>query len=87
MIDRNKALKAAETANHKFGQWMPQAWLEKFIEAYNAENPTLEKRPVAFRLPEHDGWIILQSEDAARIEADHRSVDYQGLYVRDGAVA
>jgi hypothetical protein len=42
------------------------------------------RRPVAFRLPEHDGWIILQNEEAAQIEAEHRGVSYQGLYVRDG---
>lgn len=48
------------------------------------ENVALQKRPVAFRLrvaPE--GWVILQSEEAAQIEADHRGVDYEGLYVRD----
>lgn len=44
----------------------------------------LSKRPVAFRIPDHDGWIILQSEEAAQIEADHRGVTYQGLYVRNG---
>ena len=48
------------------------------------ENVTLAKRPVAFRLPETDGWIILQNEEAAAIEAEHRGVEYQGLYVRDG---
>lgn len=47
------------------------------------ENVTLHKRPVAFRLPAIEGWIILQNEEAAQIEADHRGVDYQGLYVRD----
>jgi hypothetical protein len=45
----------------------------------------LVKRPVAFRIPDTDGWIILQNEEAARIEAEHRGVSYQGLYVRDGA--
>lgn len=48
------------------------------------ENVTLHARPVAFRLPDHDSWIIMQNEEAAQIEADHRGVDYQGLYVRDG---
>lgn len=47
------------------------------------ENVTLKKRPVAFRIPDSDNWIILQNEEAAQIEADHRGVDYQGLYVRD----
>lgn len=46
---------------------------------------TLQTRPVAFRLPDIDGWIILQSEEAAQIEAEHRSVSYQGLYVREFA--
>lgn len=48
------------------------------------ENVTLHKRPVAYRIPDHDGWIILQNEEAAQIEAEHRGVEYQGLYVRDG---
>jgi hypothetical protein len=48
------------------------------------ESVTLHKRPVAWRVPDHGGWIILQNEEAAQIEAEHRSVDYQGLYVRDG---
>lgn len=47
------------------------------------ENVTLRKRPVAFRVPDGDRWIILQSEEAAQIEADHRGVEYQGLYVRE----
>ena len=47
------------------------------------ENVTLRKRPVAFRLPDTEGWIILQNEEAAQIEAEHRNVDYQGLYVRE----
>ncbi len=47
------------------------------------ENVTLRKRPVAFRVPDGDRWIILQSEDAAVAEADHRGVEYQGLYVRE----
>jgi hypothetical protein len=46
------------------------------------ENVTLRKRPVAFRIPDGDKWIILQNEEAAQIEADHRGVDYDGLYVR-----
>jgi len=46
------------------------------------ENVTLQKRPVAFRIPAGDGWVILLNEEAAQIEADHRGVDYDGLYVR-----
>jgi hypothetical protein len=46
------------------------------------ENVTLHKRPVAFRVPDGAGWLVLQSEEAAQIEADHRGVEYQGLYVR-----
>ena len=48
------------------------------------ENVTLHKRPVAFRIPNGDAWIILQSEEAAQIEAEHRGVAYDGLYVRNG---
>lgn len=47
------------------------------------ENVTLRKRPVAFRVPDGERWVILQSEEAAQIEADHRGVKYQGLYVRE----
>ena len=38
------------------------------------ENVTLHKRPVAFRVPDGDGWLILKSEEAAQIEADARGV-------------
>ena len=47
------------------------------------DSVTLYKRPVAFRVPDGDKWLILQSEEAAQIEADHRSVDYEGLYTRN----
>lgn len=47
------------------------------------ESVTLHKRPVAFRIQDGDGWLILQSEEAAQIEADARGVEYQGLYVRN----
>lgn len=50
------------------------------------ENVTLQKRPVAYRFPDHDGWIILQNEEAAQIEAEYRGVDYQGLYIRDAGL-
>lgn len=47
------------------------------------ENVTLHKRPVAFRVPDSPTtWTVLQSEDAAQIEADARGVEYEGLYVR-----
>ena len=39
--------------------------------------------PVAYRLPEHDGWIILQNEESAQIEANHRGVSYQAIYIRE----
>lgn len=48
------------------------------------ESVTLQKRPVAFRVPQKDGWAILQHEEAAQIEAEHLGVEYQGLYVRGG---
>lgn len=47
------------------------------------ESVTLHKRPVAFRIPDGQGWLILQSEEAVQIEADARGVDYDGLYVRN----
>lgn len=47
------------------------------------ENVTLHKRPVAFRVPNGDGWTLLLSEEAAQAEADARGVDYDGLYVRN----
>ncbi len=48
------------------------------------ENVTLHKRPVAFRVPDGKGWLILQNEEAAQLEAEQRGTDYEGLYVRDG---
>jgi hypothetical protein len=32
-IDKIVAYEAAEKANRKYGQWMPQRWLDAFIEA------------------------------------------------------
>ena len=49
------------------------------------ENVTLHKRPVAFRVPTGNSWLLMLSEEAAQIEADHRGVDYDGLYVRSEA--
>lgn len=46
------------------------------------EHVTLQKRPVAFRVPTGDSWLLMLSEEAAQIEADHRGADYDGLYVR-----
>ena len=47
------------------------------------ENVTLRKRPVAFRFPDFaDRWVILQDEEAAKLESERRGVDYEGLYVR-----
>ena len=46
------------------------------------ENVTLQKRPVAFRVPTGDSWLLMLSEEAAQIEADHRGVDCDGLYAR-----
>lgn len=51
------------------------------------ENVTLHRRPVAFRIPDNDGWVILQNEEAAQIEAEHRGVEYQGLYIHDHEAA
>ncbi len=42
---------------------------------------------MAFRIPDHDGWIILQNEEAAQIEADQRGVEYEGLYIRANKIA
>jgi hypothetical protein len=49
------------------------------------ENVTLHKRPVAFRVPNGDGWTLLQDEEAAQLEAEKRGVDYEGLYARSDA--
>jgi hypothetical protein len=46
------------------------------------ENVTLHKRPVAWRIKDGNGWLILQNEEAAQIEAETRGVDYEGLYSR-----
>ena len=50
------------------------------------ENVTLHKRPVAFRVIDGDRWVILLSEEAAQIEAEHRGVDYEGLYTRHDSI-
>jgi hypothetical protein len=50
--------------------------------ATSPENEVLHKRPVAFRVPNGDGWTLLESEKAAQFEASARGVDYHGLYVR-----
>jgi truncated hemoglobin YjbI len=36
LIDRQIASRAAEDANRTFGQWMPDAWLRLFEDAYDA---------------------------------------------------
>lgn len=47
------------------------------------ESVNLHKRPVAWRVHDGSGWTILQNEEAARLEAEQRDVDYEGLYVRN----
>lgn len=56
---------------------------QRVQEVTPVENVTLRKRPVAFRIPDGDGWLILQNEEAAQIEAETRKIDYEGLYVRN----
>jgi hypothetical protein len=50
------------------------------------ENVTLQKRPVAFRIKNGSGWIIMQDEEAAQIEAERYGADYEGLYARSETV-
>lgn len=50
------------------------------------ENVTLQKRPVAFRIKNGSGWVVLQDEEAAQIEAERYGVDYEGLYARSETV-
>lgn len=38
-MERDLIFQAAEKANEAFGQWMPQAWLNAFVRAYQ-ENKT-----------------------------------------------
>jgi hypothetical protein len=33
-LDRERACRAAEAANMRFGQWVPQQWLDLFLDAY-----------------------------------------------------
>jgi len=33
-IDRERACRAAEKASQRYGQWMPQIWLDLFLDAY-----------------------------------------------------
>lgn len=47
-IDPQRACRAAEAANTRFGQWMPQRWLNLFISAYGATPSTA---PAAAKVP------------------------------------
>jgi hypothetical protein len=53
-------------------------------QAYPAEPVRLERRPVAFRVMGHSGWMLFEREESAREASDALGVEYQGLYVRDG---
>ena len=64
-------------------QFDDAAQQKRFHELLDKE--PLGKRPVAFRVPDGSGWTLLLDEDAARIEAERRGVNYQGLYARVGA--
>jgi hypothetical protein len=37
--DRSRVCVAAVQANQRYGQWMPQQWLDFFMEAYEASEP------------------------------------------------
>lgn len=56
---------------------------DKSWESY-PEPPKLEKRPVAWRIKDGDGWIITQDEHAAYLAHEKTGAEMQGLYVRDG---
>lgn len=46
-IDKRQACRAAEIANARFGQWMPQRWLDLFIEAYGSAAPVASHEPAS----------------------------------------
>lgn len=37
-IQRDRIYRAAVKANEAFGQWMPQAWLNAFVSAFQEDN-------------------------------------------------
>lgn len=38
--DRNRVCVAAATASNQFKQWVPQHWLELFMDAYESASPS-----------------------------------------------
>lgn len=38
-MERERICRAAEHANTAFGQWMPQAWLDAFMKAFQGDQP------------------------------------------------
>jgi hypothetical protein len=38
-MERERICRAAEKANEAFGQWMPQAWLDAFMKAFQEPRP------------------------------------------------
>lgn len=55
---------------------------ERFLRRLDKELAFLQKRPAAFRVKTGSGWIVLQDEELAQIEAERNGTDYEGLYAR-----
>lgn len=61
-LDQELARTAAEQANRLFGQWMPERWLQLFIDSYNdieacrAAPPEPAKAAVEPHMREHGWW-------------------------------
>lgn len=49
MTERERICACAERANHRYQQWMPQRWLDFFIEAWEAYDPTVQPYDEPFR--------------------------------------
>jgi hypothetical protein len=43
--DRNRVCIAAAIASRKFQQWVPQRWLELFMDAYEADEAAPQSTP------------------------------------------
>lgn len=81
-LDKAKAQLAAARAADR-----DQAAAALANAANKSATTRLQKRPVAFRIPQGPGlFLILQNEEAARNVAEECGVEYHGLYARADAV-
>ncbi len=66
-IDPEIARLAAQTANKLFGQWMPERWLNLFIDAYDDMSVCRAAEPAPIGAPSADPQLDAEV-DAVRTE-------------------